>query len=168
MWMYFLLLSEISHLSLLSLRRRHAPLSVFWSCDQDVLYKSPGTILSPFSLRQRVLEILVFFFKLNIFFLNFRLLLENVPLSAYPKARYRAKRIVSRHCTIAKLFHEWKSKHKVVNFRNWFLCQFSPKMYKFLHGAFLTPQELGDIFFWKIFACKGGKSKKREGGVFHS
>ena len=32
---------------------------------------------------------------------------------------------------------------KVVNFGNWFLCQwqFSPKTYKVLHGAFLTPQE---------------------------
>ena len=39
------------------------------------------------------------------------------------------------HCTMAKLLHEWESNHKVVNFGNWFLCQFSPKTYKFLHGA---------------------------------
>ena len=29
-------------------------------------------------------------------------------------------------------------------------------MYKFLHGDFLTPQELGDILFFKL-ACKGGE-----------
>ena len=32
-----------------------------------------------------------------------------------------------------------KCNKKVVNFGNWFLCQFSPKTYKFLHGASLTP-----------------------------
>ena len=34
-----------------------------------------------------------------------------------------------------------KSIKKVSNFGNCFLCQFSPKMYQFLHEGFLTPQE---------------------------
>ena len=31
------------------------------------------------------------------------------------------------HCTLAKLYHEWTFNNKLVNFGNWFLCQFSPK-----------------------------------------
>ena len=36
----------------------------------------------------------------------------------------------------------YKINHKVVNFGKWFLCQFSRKTWNFLHGAFLTPQNL--------------------------
>ena len=60
---------------------------------------------------------------------------------------------------MAKLFHEWKSNHKIVNFGNWFLYQFSPKTYNFLHGAFLTPQ-----IFWNNLACK--KKQKTWRGCF--
>ena len=57
---------------------------------------------------------------------------------------------------------------KVVNFGNWFLCQFSPKTYKFLHGASLTPQKSGDQKKKKKYGnARGEKSKKCEGGVFH-
>ena len=75
------------------------------------------------------------------------------------------KHVILR-CTMAKLYHEWKINHKLVNFGNWFLCQFSPKRYKFLHGAFLTPQELVDFFFEKNWHASGGKSKKT--CLFHS
>ena len=61
-----------------------------------------------------------------------------------------------------------KCNKKVVNFGNWFLCEFSPKTYKFLHGASLTPQKSGDeIFFKKYGQARGKRSKKCEGGVFH-
>ena len=40
--------------------------------------------------------------------------------------------------------------------------------YKFLHRAFLTPQELGYIFFWKNCMQMGKKQKKSEGAVFYS
>ena len=61
-----------------------------------------------------------------------------------------------------------KSNHKVVNFRKWFLCQFSPKTWNFLHGPFLTPQKSEDgKVFKNVGMQRGGKSKKREGGVFH-
>ena len=59
-----------------------------------------------------------------------------------------------------------KCNKKVVNFGNWFLCQFSPKTYKFLHGAFLTPQELEDNFFEKKWHARGKKSKKTWRGCF--
>ena len=35
-----------------------------------------------------------------------------------------------------------------------------------MHGAFLTPQELGDNFFFEKNGMKGGKSKKNMKGVF--
>ena len=61
-----------------------------------------------------------------------------------------------------------KCNKKVVNFGNWFLCEFSPKTYKFLHGASLTPQKSGDENFFKKYGqARGEKSKKCEGGVFH-
>ena len=61
-----------------------------------------------------------------------------------------------------------KCNKKVVNFGNWFLCQFSPKTYKFLHGASLTPQKSGDEKKLKKYGqARGEKSKKCEGGVFH-
>ena len=61
-----------------------------------------------------------------------------------------------------------KCDKKVVNFGNWFLCQFSPKTYKFLHGASLTPQKSGDEKKFKKYGqARGEKSKKCEGGVFH-
>ena len=61
-----------------------------------------------------------------------------------------------------------KCDKKVVNFGNWFLCQFSPKTYKFLHGASLTPQKSGDEKKLKKYGqARGEKSKKCEGGVFH-
>ena len=64
-----------------------------------------------------------------------------------------------------------KCNKKVVNFGNWFLCQFSPKTYKFLHGASLTPQKSGDEKKFKKYGqARGEKSKKCEkceGGVFH-
>ena len=67
---------------------------------------------------------------------------------------------ICMQCTMGDLLHEWKGNHKVVNFGNWFLCQFSPKTYKFLHGAFLTPQELGDIYFFeKKWHARGEKAK---------
>ena len=61
-----------------------------------------------------------------------------------------------------------KSNKKVVNFGNWFLCQFSPKTSEFFHGAFLTPQESGEEKKYKQKVhVRGGKGKKSEGGVFH-
>ena len=62
----------------------------------------------------------------------------------------------------------WKTNHKVVNFGKWFLCQFSPKTWNFLHGPFLTPQKSEDEKVLKnIGMQRGEKRKKREGGVFH-
>ena len=61
-----------------------------------------------------------------------------------------------------------KCNKKVVNFGNWFLCEFSPKTYKFLHGASLTPQKSGDEKKFKKYGqARGKRSKKCEGGVFH-
>ena len=61
-----------------------------------------------------------------------------------------------------------KSNHKIVNFWKWFLCQFSPKTWNFLHGPFLTPQKSEDgKVFKNVGMQRGEKSKKREGGVFH-
>ena len=59
-----------------------------------------------------------------------------------------------------------KSNHKVVNFGNWFLCQFSPKTWNFLNGAFWTPQKRGDDFFFKYWHAKRGKKKKTWRGCF--
>ena len=62
-----------------------------------------------------------------------------------------------------------KCNKKVVNFGNWFLCQFSPKTYKFLHGASLTPQKSGDEKKFKKYGqARGEKSKwkKNVKGVF--
>ena len=61
-----------------------------------------------------------------------------------------------------------KINHKVVNFGKWFLCQFSPKTWNFLHGAFLTPQKLEDEkVLTNLCMQRGEKRKKREEGVFH-
>ena len=62
-----------------------------------------------------------------------------------------------------------KCNKKVVNFGNWFLCEFSPKTYKFLHGASLTPQKSGDEKKFKKYGqARGEKSKwkKNVKGVF--
>ncbi len=60
-----------------------------------------------------------------------------------------------------------KCNKKVVNFGNWFLCQFSPKTYKFLHGASLTPQKSGDEKkIKKIWTSKGRKKQKMWRGCF--
>ena len=59
-----------------------------------------------------------------------------------------------------------KCNKKVVNFGNWFLCEFSPKTYKFLHGASLTPQKSGDEKKFKNMDKQGEKRKQFEGGVF--
>ena len=60
-----------------------------------------------------------------------------------------------------------KCNKKVVNFGNWFLCEFSSKTYKFLHGASLTPQKSGDeIFFFQNMDKQGGKEAKNVKGVF--
>ena len=62
----------------------------------------------------------------------------------------------------------WKINKKVVNFGKWFLCQFSPKTWNFLHGAFLTPQKLeGEKVLQNLCMQRGEKRKKREEGVFH-
>ena len=58
-----------------------------------------------------------------------------------------------------------KSIKKVSNFGNWFLCQFSPKMYQFLHEGFLTPQEWGDEKIFKKWHAKGGKKGKNVKGM---
>ena len=59
-----------------------------------------------------------------------------------------------------------KCNKKVVNFGNWFLCQFSPKTYKFLHGASLTPQKSGDEKNLKNMDKQGEKKAKNVKGVF--
>ena len=58
-----------------------------------------------------------------------------------------------------------KCDKKVVNFGNWFLCQFSPKTYKFLHGASLTPQESSDEKI-KLNMDMQGEKKKVKGVLF--
>ena len=60
-----------------------------------------------------------------------------------------------------------KCDKKVVNFGNWFLCQFSPKTYKFLHGASITPQKSGDEKkIKKNMDMQGEKKAKNVKGVF--
>ena len=59
-----------------------------------------------------------------------------------------------------------KCDKKVVNFGNWFLCQFSPKTYKFLHGASLTPQKSGDEKIKKYGNARGEKAKNVKGVFF--
>ena len=59
-----------------------------------------------------------------------------------------------------------KCNKKVVNFGNWFLCEFSPKTYKFLHGASLTPQKSGDEKNLKNMDKQGEKEAKNVKGVF--
>ena len=69
-----------------------------------------------------------------------------------------------QRCSIAlwqSCFIGCKINHKVVNFGKWFLCQFSPKTWNFLHGAFLTPQKLEDEKVLQIYACKEGKKEKK-------
>ena len=60
----------------------------------------------------------------------------------------------------------YKINHKVVNFRKWFLCQFSPKTWNFLHGAFLTPQKLEDEKVLTNLCMQRGKKKKTWRGCF--
>ena len=59
-----------------------------------------------------------------------------------------------------------KCNKKVVNFGNWFLCEFSPKTYKFLHGASLTPQKSGDEKKLRNMDKQGEKKAKNVKGVF--
>ena len=59
-----------------------------------------------------------------------------------------------------------KRDKKVVNLGNWFLCQFSPKTYNFLHGASLTPQKSGDEKNLKNMDKQGEKKAKNVKGVF--
>ena len=60
-----------------------------------------------------------------------------------------------------------KINHKVVNFGKWFLCQFSPKTWNFLHGAFLTPQKLEDEkVLTNLCMQRGEKRKKNVKRVF--
>ena len=60
----------------------------------------------------------------------------------------------------------WKINQKVVNFGKWFLCQFSPKTWNFLHGAFLTPQKLEDEKVLTNLCMQRGKKKKNVKRVF--
>ena len=88
---------------------------------------------------------------------------------------WRAPTDVSDHETWYTTNALWQScfigckiNHKVVNFGKWFLCQFSPKTWNFLHGAFLTPQKLEDEkVLTNLCMQRGEKRKKREEGVFH-
>ena len=60
-----------------------------------------------------------------------------------------------------------KCNKKVVNFGNWFLCEFSPKTYKFLHGASLTPQKSGVEKKFKKYGQARGKTQTIWRGCFH-
>ena len=59
-----------------------------------------------------------------------------------------------------------KCNKKVVNFGNWFLCEFSSKTYKFLHGASLTPQNQEVKFFFKNMDKQREKKANNVKGVF--
>ena len=60
----------------------------------------------------------------------------------------------------------WKINQKVVNFGKWFLCQFSPKTWNFLHGAFLTPQKLEDEKVLTNLCMQRGEKEKNVKRVF--
>ena len=60
----------------------------------------------------------------------------------------------------------YKINHKFVNFGKWFLCQFSPKTWTFLHGPFLTPQKLEDEKVFENVGMQRGKKKKKWRGCF--